>query len=519
LSKLVNHKELEQELNRLYERICCVKRELEQCSVVEGCFSSKYVGPGTHALFYDGNDFLFGDIVAAQAYPTVNTFADLPLANTVTPPNNIYLVLNTTGTWFINRKERGLYSSDGVSWTRLGDVQSIFVDDTFQIKDNVDPGKVLHFNVDLLIGPSLKYFQDGTGTVAELKDIPSVSIGGNTLGTATILQTGTVVLQGGSNITLSQSQNGVSQTLSILGKTDVLGTATAQSNVTWTVNTSGISLDGRGYAGTGTSATNASITLNSNGLAISVAAPGGAQNISTWFPYFPASVSSQTLGVIGVSTASAFVYPIVVVQGIQFNHIKFLQSLSYVSSTIAGSQTISSVFGLYSNNAGTLSQISSGSMSFAVSNFLVSATLRYPSQTNSAGYTYTTLEATTPAQAQSLFGSVGNRIVEMVFGNTMSLSQGIYWLGIHQRQSTAGYAGGLSTAFIGNAMNSSSAVGPIGQSTAQFTSNSAFHLGAHGVYSSTGSVNYSGTNLPVSMMLTAFNNSLNVVPLITFMST
>lgn len=61
---------------------------------------------------------------------------------------------------------------------------------------------------------------------------------------------------------------------------DGIGLNTAQSNVTWTVNSSGLSLDARGYAGTGTSATNASITLNSNGLAISVAAPGGGGNFS-----------------------------------------------------------------------------------------------------------------------------------------------------------------------------------------------------------------------------------------------
>lgn len=56
---------------------------------------------------------------------------------------------------------------------------------------------------------------------------------------------------------------------------DAIGLNTAQTNVTWTVNSSGLSLNAGGYAGTGTSATNASITLNTNGLAISVAAPGG----------------------------------------------------------------------------------------------------------------------------------------------------------------------------------------------------------------------------------------------------
>lgn len=56
--------------------------------------------------------------------------------------------------------------------------------------------------------------------------------------------------------------------------TDAVGLNTAQSNVTWTVNSGGLSFDARGYAGTGTSGTNVSITLNSNGIAIS--AGGGA---------------------------------------------------------------------------------------------------------------------------------------------------------------------------------------------------------------------------------------------------
>jgi hypothetical protein len=59
------------------------------------------------------------------------------------------------------------------------------------------------------------------------------------------------------------------------GSTDAIGLNTAKTNVTWTVNSSGLSFNAEGYAGTGTSATNASITLNSAGLAISVAAPGG----------------------------------------------------------------------------------------------------------------------------------------------------------------------------------------------------------------------------------------------------
>lgn len=77
---------------------------------------------------------------------------------------------------------------------------------------------------------------------------------------------------GGNASTVTASHNGLT---TARASNDAIGLNTAQSNVTWTVNSNGLSLDARNYAGVGTSATNASITLNSNGLAISVAAGGG----------------------------------------------------------------------------------------------------------------------------------------------------------------------------------------------------------------------------------------------------
>lgn len=58
--------------------------------------------------------------------------------------------------------------------------------------------------------------------------------------------------------------------------TDAVGLNTAATNVTWTVNSGGLSLNAAGYAGTGTSGTNVTMTLDSAGLALSVAAPGAA---------------------------------------------------------------------------------------------------------------------------------------------------------------------------------------------------------------------------------------------------
>jgi hypothetical protein len=83
--------------------------------------------------------------------------------------------------------------------------------------------------------------------------------------------------------------------------TDAIGLNTAQSNVTWTVNSSGLSLDARGYAGTGTSATNASITLNSVGLAISVAAPGAGVAAGV-------SNTGNTLGNTGTVSSGTLVF-------------------------------------------------------------------------------------------------------------------------------------------------------------------------------------------------------------------
>jgi hypothetical protein len=82
-----------------------------------------------------------------------------------------------------------------------------------------------------------------------------------------------------SNITTALQSTGAYLTTA-RGSTDAIGLNTAQTNVTWTVNSSGLSFNAAGYAGTGTSATNASITLNSAGIQISVAAPGGGAAVN-----------------------------------------------------------------------------------------------------------------------------------------------------------------------------------------------------------------------------------------------
>jgi hypothetical protein len=77
--------------------------------------------------------------------------------------------------------------------------------------------------------------------------------------------------------------------------TDGVGLNTAQTNVTWTVNSSGISINASGYAGTGLSLTNATATLNSNGLQLSV---GGGGVTNQTGPNIAAGTQTGTSGTI-----------------------------------------------------------------------------------------------------------------------------------------------------------------------------------------------------------------------------
>jgi len=85
------------------------------------------------------------DTPGVSGYPQVNTFADLP--DPTLHSGEIYIVLQATGVFLINRKRKGFYRSDGVEWTRLGDVISLFKDTNFEIYDDVDNTKKIKFEV------------------------------------------------------------------------------------------------------------------------------------------------------------------------------------------------------------------------------------------------------------------------------------------------------------------------------------------------------------------------------------
>jgi len=158
------------------------------------------------------------------------------------------------------------------------------------------------------------------------------------------------------------------------------------------VNSSGISLDGRGYAGTGTSATNASITLNSNGLQISVAAPGGGGSINFSAGTTSANLALITFGDVGgvsfglngsVITASApaaAASPINFSAGTTSNGLQSVvfgdaNFLSFGLGTGASSRSITASYAdpdnwnLFGNTAGTsASTVGTGALNYSGGN-------------------------------------------------------------------------------------------------------------------------------------------------------
>lgn len=131
-----------------------------------------------------GNAFLFNKEFAATggtgggavlAYDEVNMFNELPSASS----NNgiIYVVRESSGQYVLNRKEAGLYFSNGATWRRLGDIPSFFSSDRFQVYESSDTGGTtgLNFVTSGITQGNFRQLeiQDKDGTIAYLVDLES----------------------------------------------------------------------------------------------------------------------------------------------------------------------------------------------------------------------------------------------------------------------------------------------------------------------------------------------------------
>jgi hypothetical protein len=358
-----------------------------------------------------------------------------------------------------------------------------------------------------------------------------VSTGGNTSNSSGVASN-QLVFAGGNNITLSQSNNGGSATVTIVGGAGgntITFSAGSQSTLTasGTMNVSGFRLNGVGGVSVGFSNSSGfvsapgtssivgvnGVSITTNGATISVRPSFATAHVNM----LPLTTASQTWGAMGVSSGSAFFFPVSVDKPIQFNALRLASSLSFVTSNVSGAQSITQSFGLYSQNGNTLSQISSNSLSYAITNSSVSATVSFATSTGTGGYGYNTSSASTTANLQSSFGTGAWRLVDLQFGNTMTLSAGMYWLAMLRKESTANAAIGISHALMGNMhpITSSTPFARMGVASDALSSNSVIRLPFVGF----GPYNASTAALPSSASMSSINNIGTVLPFVTFVST
>ncbi len=265
--------------------------------------------------------------------------------------------------------------------------------------------------------------------------------------------------------------------------------------------------------------------------------------VSTYAPYVLASgaaSSVQTLnnGTGSTGTGSLFMFPVTIGQNLQFNQLILGNSLNFVSSANTASNTYVSKYGIYSMNANTLSLISSNSFSIGETLRSVSATWNYPTTTHTSGYGYGNFPAgNLTALAQRSSYITGMRAIGLQFGGDVTISGGVYWVGLLSLRSTASNGGhGIShSGVIGHIIQNYNQAGtvsggmPIGYANSQWsnsTSNVTGWWGRHivGFVTATSITNFLGTAIPTAVTLSALgghatNSTATILPTVTFVYT
>lgn len=252
-----------------------------------------------------------------------------------------------------------------------------------------------------------------------------MSTEGNTAGTTGTVSSGRMIFVGSGPISLSQSLNGQSGTLSILGPatsslsaTGFLSISTNGSTISigagplsfyatgnTTQSSSGV-IDGRSITIQGTGG--ASVGISNGSIVISGAAAGGGG--ITRSGYNPLMMGAEMVaGAHGAGTL--YIQPMNEVPDFQHDRIVLPLQISNASNS-SGSWTLSVSVGLYTKNASTLSLVNSTSTSF-----------------NASG--------SGTVGSYSLFGGIRHLTIPW----TSTRTAGDYWIGIWSRTTTGGAAG------------------------------------------------------------------------------
>jgi len=128
---------------------------------------------------FTGNLYLFsGDFTGSgstptsgSTYPQVNLYSDLPPAGSSS--GQIYIVRSGSGSYVLNRKDAGMYYSNGVAWSAMPLISPYFSSANFQVYDSVANNKGIQFITSGITSGVFRKLkvQNSDGTLAYLTDL------------------------------------------------------------------------------------------------------------------------------------------------------------------------------------------------------------------------------------------------------------------------------------------------------------------------------------------------------------
>lgn len=308
----------------------------------------------------------------------------------------------------------------------------------------------------------------------QTQNLHNLTLGGNTAGVMAQVSSGTLILAGGNNITLSQNGNAVS-IIGGAGGGGGGGIALANSQVTYTSGTANLNVAG----GAMTIASTIGQSFNFSVPQTSSLSATGGLSIST-------NGATISMGVVPAATFSYFnpqdAYPQVAgqqgqaslhFQPVQAPNVAFdrvVMPLVFTgASNITGSVSMSMSMGVYTRNVSTLSLMTSYSASGA---------LTHSGNVNS---------------------SLNNGLKLFTFGATSSLAAGQYFIGIVSRTTSAGGNASISQ-ILASQQNSN-----LGGFWGQAVSGTIQYTRGLGVYSASTSA------MPTSVGLSQINGTASNV--------
>jgi hypothetical protein len=361
-----------------------------------------------------------------------------------------------------------------------------------------------------------------------------VSTGGNTAGT-TRVDVGQFVFHGTNNITVSQlTAAGGLNTIMISGGAGGGGNFSAgistQGNTAGTTGFVGsqIQFAGSGPISLSQSVNGASATLSINGPATSSISGTGQVSISvngstisigvplsdslySFMPWMPSggNTATQTLGTD--TSGSIFLFPFFVPAPVTASMLNIYGNMTFVTvGTSSGRMSLSFFHAIYSQRTGAnssqLSLYTSHSFSMGVTGNNSTYTVNQPTSSNSAGYTTGSISSSNTSISASY---TGNKIIQIPMGT--NLTPGHYWLAALHLKSSSSAAVGFSWSYNGQSVSTSAASGwaPIGSlssaystGTVQFLRQGGGLLAFHGSFSSAGL-----NSLPGSIAMSAITGN------------